>query len=201
MTNYAQIRADFDRDSIVVYQAYNDSIADAAVSADRLVKPFSFGRMTWIKPSFLWMMERSAWATKSNQTRVLAIRIKRTAWDVALSLGVLTSYTPGIHHSNDRWRDLFSAAQIHVQWDPERSIGGKKMAYRAIQVGIGRTFIEQYASEWITNVADVTPLVKKIRRLKHEGNVRKAKSLLPIERPYIVDQESQRLLGISELTK
>ena len=48
-----QIRASFDRDTIVVYQAYDHRIADAVLSAGRFVAPFLFHRMTWIKPSFL----------------------------------------------------------------------------------------------------------------------------------------------------
>jgi hypothetical protein len=73
-----EIRADFDRDTIVVYQAYNAAIADAALKAGRFVPPFSFGRMTWIKPSFLWLMHRSNWGRKSGQERILAVRITRT---------------------------------------------------------------------------------------------------------------------------
>lgn len=61
-----EIRADYDRDTIVVYQAYRPQIADAALAAGRFVPPFSFGRMTWIKPSFLWLMERSNWGQKSG---------------------------------------------------------------------------------------------------------------------------------------
>ncbi len=37
MSEYRQIRADFDGDSIVIYQAYNDAIADAAITAGRFV--------------------------------------------------------------------------------------------------------------------------------------------------------------------
>ena len=51
-----EIRSDYDRETIVVYQAYAPAIADAALAAGRFVPPFSFGRMTWIKPSFLWLM-------------------------------------------------------------------------------------------------------------------------------------------------
>ena len=39
-----QIRADFDTDTIVVYQAFAPAIAHAAVSAGRFVAPFSFTR-------------------------------------------------------------------------------------------------------------------------------------------------------------
>jgi len=197
MPQYREIRADFDRDSIVVYQAYNDAIADAAIAAGRFVSPFSFGRMTWIKPSFLWLMERSGWATKANQTRILAVRITRAAWDQALAQGVLTSYTPGVHASLDAWRTEFENAAVHVQWDPERSIHGKKLEHRAIQVGIGRALIEQYASAWIVEVTDMTSLTTKIRRLRQDGEYSKAKNHLPRERAYPVSAATALRLGLA----
>ena len=40
MPAYHEIRADYDRETIVVYQAYNDAIADAALEAGRFVAPF-----------------------------------------------------------------------------------------------------------------------------------------------------------------
>lgn len=196
MKHYRQIRATFDRETIVVYQAYNDAIADAAIVAGRFVAPFSFGRMTWIKPSFLWLMERSGWATKSNQTRILAVSMKRSAWDRVLAQGVLTSYTADVHKSPDAWRADFGTAAVHVQWDPERSIHGKKLDHRAIQVGIGRTLIEKFASEWIVKVTDVTPLAAKIRRLRRDGNYKKAKDLLPKEKVYRVGSGISASLGI-----
>lgn len=52
-----QVRADYDARTIVVYQAYSPAIAGLAVQAQRFVPPFSFRRMTWIKPSFLWGAE------------------------------------------------------------------------------------------------------------------------------------------------
>ncbi len=197
MSSYREIRANFDRDTIVVYQAYNDAIADAAITAGRFVRPFSFGRMTWIKPSFLWLMERSGWAKQVNQTRVLAVRIARSAWDQALAQGVLTSYTAGVHRSADAWRTEFENASVHVQWDPARSIHGKKLEHRAIQVGIGRTLIEQFASEWIVDVTDFTPLTAKIRRLKQDGEYGKARSHLPKERVYPVVRATSLRLGIT----
>ena len=72
-----EIRADYDRDTVVIYQAYSPAIADAALKAGRFVPPFSFHRMTWIKPSFLWLMHRSNWGQKGGQERVLAVRVSR----------------------------------------------------------------------------------------------------------------------------
>jgi len=55
---YRQIRASYDEDTITVYQAYSAEIAIAAVQEQRLsASPkFSGTRMTWIKPSWCWMM-------------------------------------------------------------------------------------------------------------------------------------------------
>ena len=53
-----QVRAVFDAETVIVYQAYRHAIADAALAAGTFVAPFSMNRMTWIKPSFLWMMYR-----------------------------------------------------------------------------------------------------------------------------------------------
>lgn len=198
MIPYRQIRADFDRDSIVVYQAYRKEIAEPAVEAGRFVEPFSWNRMTWIKPSFLWLMARSGWAEKSGQERILAIRIKRTGWERALSLAVLTSYEPKIHASREQWREQFDQAQVHVQWDPERTQHGKKLEHRSIQVGLSREIIREFTDEWILKIADFTPLTRKIRALSLSGNQRRAKDQLPPERVYTVPEELRKHLGIEE---
>jgi hypothetical protein len=62
---YRQIRAVYDEHTIRVYQADSDEIADAALGKGTFVSPpFKMERMTWIKPSFLWMMYRSGWGAK-----------------------------------------------------------------------------------------------------------------------------------------
>lgn len=69
-----QIRALYDADTLRVYQAYSESIADAALAHGTFVSPpFKMERMTWIKPSFLWMMYRAGWGYKDpGQARILA---------------------------------------------------------------------------------------------------------------------------------
>lgn len=152
-----EIRADFDRETLVIYQAYSPAIADAALKAKRFVPPFSFHRMTWIKPSFLWLMHRSNWGQKSGQERVLAVRLKLTGWEKALSLAVLTSFEPSVFHSPEEWREQFQHARVHLQWDPERSLRGAGLPYYSIQVGLSRHIIREYVEEWITGIEDFTP--------------------------------------------
>lgn len=97
---YRQVRAVWDAQSITVYQAYGPAIAEPAIAAGRFVAPFSRSRMTWVKPSFLWMMYRSGWATKPGQERVLAITMSRSGFEEALGLSCLSHMDPAVH--NDR---------------------------------------------------------------------------------------------------
>jgi hypothetical protein len=180
---YRQIRADFDRDTIVVYQAYRPEIADAAVAAQRFVPPFSLGRMTWMKPSFLWMMERCGWATKPQQERVLAVRITRQGFEEALAAAKLSSGDT-------------TGAPVVVQWDPERSLRGAKLDYRSIQIGLGRAIVDRYVSEWTTSIRDLTPLVVRMRELRAAGEWEHCKRLLPREAPYPLPKEIGRMLGV-----
>jgi hypothetical protein len=197
MPNQNQIRADYDRDTIVVYQAYAPNIAISALRAKKFVSPFSFNRMTWIKPSFLWLMERSNWGQKASQEHTLAVRITRSGWENALSQGVLTAYQPGIHRSVADWKKQFDKAIVHIQWDPDRSIRGADLQYDAIQVGLSRHIIQQFVDEWIVDIQDYTPLVKKIYNLVRTGHADKVGKLLPKERLYQLDDELAKPIGIA----
>lgn len=193
-----EIRADFDRDTIVIYQAYSPAIADAALKAGRFVPPFSFHRMTWIKPSFLWLMHRSNWGQKSGQERILAVRNKRSGWEKALSLATLTSFVPGLFSTPDAWAEQFAAATVHLQWDPERTLRGAGLPYYSIQVGLSRHIIRTFVEEWTVHIEDYTARVRKIHELIQSGKADKARRQLPPERVYPVSSEVRRRLLIDE---
>lgn len=193
-----QIRADFNGETIVVYQAYSAQIAVPAIAAKRFVAPFSFHRMTWIKPSFLWLMERSNWGQKSGQEHTLAVRITQAGWEEALSLGVLTHPEPKLYPNSDQWRTQFENAMVHIQWDPERSLRGAALEQRSIQMGISRHLIERYVNEWITDITDLTPRVRKMHDLLKRGQTEQAKRLLPAERIYPLTDDIARRIGITE---
>lgn len=194
MPTQYEVRANFDRDSVVVYQAYSSRIADPALNHQRFVAPFSFGRMTWIKPSFLWLMHRSNWGRKRGQERTLQVRIKRSGWDEALSRGVLTSPDGPVFGDAQRWQDEFPAARVHVQWDTERSLRGAALDHYSIQVGLSRHVIRRFVDEWILAIEDLTPLVAKISKQLQSGNADKARRALPPERVYPVERESAHRL-------
>ncbi|WP_460718673.1 DUF4291 domain-containing protein [Nocardia heshunensis] len=195
MTGTFEIRADYDRDSIVVYQAYSAGIADPAVAAQRFVPPFSTGRMTWIKPSFRWLMQRSNWGRKAGQERILAIRITRAGWEEALGQAVLTSPERRVYAGNEEWRSLFRHAVVHVQWDPEYSVRGAKLDHRSIQVGLSRHIIDHYVQDWTVEIRDLTPLVRTISEHLRSGRVDRARALLPPERIYPLGDDLARAIG------
>lgn len=191
-----EIRANYNNETIVVYQAYNKQIAKLAIENKRFSEPFSFNRMTWIKPSFLWMMERCGYAQKAGQESVLAISIKRSSWEYALMNAVLTHPHENVYASGDDWNAAKQSSTVNVQWDPERSIRGGKLEYRSIQVGISRNLIREYNDNWIQDIQDITPLVHKIYDLRKQGEYDKAKRLLPIEKIYPVSDAIKKRLGM-----
>ena len=88
------ILAQFDDDSIVVYQAYKPAIGHFAAANGYLGGEYRYRRMSWIKSNFLWMMYRSGWGTKPGQEVVLAIRLTRGYFDSLLQQAVPSVYDP-----------------------------------------------------------------------------------------------------------
>ncbi len=179
-----EIRADYDERTVVVYQAYRPEVALPAVQHNRFVPPFSLTRMTWIKPSFLWMMERSNWARKPGQEHVLAIRITRAGWEEAHADAILSAYRPGVYRDEDDWRRQMDQTLVVIQWDPERTIRGASLPYKSIQVGLSRHIVQRYVEDWTVEIRDITSRVRTLRDLIQSGHADKAKAQLPRERVY-----------------
>ncbi|WP_370652669.1 DUF4291 domain-containing protein, partial [Frankia sp. Cj5] len=149
-----EVRALFNTDTITVYQAYSHEIADRALEAGIFVPPFKPGRMTWIKPSFLWMMHRSGWATKPNQERILAIEISREGFMWSLTHSCLSSYAANLFPSYETWRSQLTAAPVRIQWDPDRDLHMRPQSERSIQIGLGIEASRLYVNNWINRIRD-----------------------------------------------
>ena len=182
-TSDRQIRALHDDQTITVYQAYAPEIAEPAVAAGRFTDAFQRDRMTWIKPSFLWMMYRCGWATKPGQERVLAIRMRRDGFDWALANSALSSYEPGVHADRDAWKESLRAP-VRIQWDPERDLHLRPLPQRTIQIGLSAEAVRRYVDEWIVGLADITAECREIHDLVRAGSLDLAAERLPAETPY-----------------
>ncbi len=184
-----EIRAKFDSETITVYQAYNIAIANSAIKHQTFVSPFKVERMTWVKPSFLWMMYRSGWAKKENQERVLAIKIKREGFEWALKHACLSHFNAEIHTNIDVWKTKLKHAPVRIQWDPEKDILLNALPYRSIQIGLHQEAVEKYINEWIVEIKDITEYCHNIADLINSNQLDKAKTLLPQENIYSVPDE------------
>jgi hypothetical protein len=179
-----QIRAKFNGQTVRVYQAYGDDIADAALAHGTFVSPpFKMERMTWIKPSFLWMMYRAGWGFKDDgQRRLLAVDISREGFEWALRHGSLTRPIASMPRSD--WLSLKRKLPVRIQWDPERDLYLQPLPYRTIQIGLSSEAIFLYVSKWIQNITDITDFAHTIYNLVARGELDEATSKLPVEHPY-----------------
>jgi hypothetical protein len=164
------IRAAYSDRTVRVYQAYRPEIALPALKAGRFVPPFSMNRMTWIKPSFNWMMYRSGFGSKPGQEFVLGLDIAREGFEWALEHAALSSYQPGFHASAEDWKREVEAKLVRVQWDPERDWRLQPVAgVRAIQIGLSGEAVERYVNQWIVRIEDVTPIARAVAAAVESG--------------------------------
>ncbi|MCX5343514.1 DUF4291 domain-containing protein [Streptomyces sp. R-74717] len=179
-----EIRAQYTDTTVTVYQAYAPFIGLPAVRDGRFPEVWKRDRMTWIKPSFLWMMYRCGWATKEGQETVLAVEITREGFDWALANSELSHYVRGVHPDRAAWQRNLRRSPARVQWDPERDLRLDRLPYRSLQLGLCGEAARRYADEWTVSIRDVTPLARQIHELVRAGRLDDAAELLPRESPY-----------------
>ncbi|CEM03398.1 unnamed protein product [Vitrella brassicaformis CCMP3155] len=154
------ILAQFDDETVTVYQAYNPFIADYAVEHQRFGgDKFSFNRMSWIKTNFTWMMCRCGWASKKNQERVLALRLRRCFFDRLLGEAVHSSYQE-IYGTREAWKAAIGETSVVMQWDPDHvPFTNDTLPRRAIQLGVRGDLLREMCTDALGSVEDVTDLV------------------------------------------
>jgi hypothetical protein len=157
------ILAQYDDDSIVVYQAYRPAIGHFAARHGHFGGEFNLSRMSWIKPGFLWMMYRSGWGTKNGQEVVLAVRLRRSAFDTILGCAVLSSFAPAVYASEDEWKQALAETNVVAQWDPDHDPTGAQLERRALQLGLRGETLRCYAGKWILEIEDIGGFVAEQR--------------------------------------
>jgi hypothetical protein len=162
-TSGRQILAQFDDESVVVYQAYRPAIGHFAARHGRFGGGFSLSRMSWIKPNFLWMVYRSGWGTKGGQEVTLAVRLRRDAFDEILGLAAHSTFVPEVYRSHEAWQRAVAGSDVRLQWDPDHDPAGSPLERRAIQLGLRGNVLARYAGEWLLGIEDVSDFVAEQR--------------------------------------
>jgi hypothetical protein len=153
------ILAQFDDESVVVYQAYRPAIGHYAAKHQRFGGEFSLVRMSWVKTNFLWMMYRSGWGTKPDQEVTLAVRIRRAGFDQLLREAVHSTFAPEIYGERSAWESAVAGSRVRLQWDPDHDPTGGKVERRAVQLGMRGPVLAAYAHEWIVEISDISAFV------------------------------------------
>lgn len=160
-----EIRAIYDESTVRVYQAYSPAIGEPALAAGKFVPPFSMSRMTWIKPSFCWMMYRSGYAGKPGQEMVLGIDITREGFEWALAHSMLSTFRESGMSDQKQWKRALASAPVRIQWDPERNLRLNTIAgARAIQIGLSGEAVTRYVNDWTVRIEDMTATAKAIHK-------------------------------------
>lgn len=176
------ITAQFDDSTIVVYQAYCPQIGEFAIKSGYFGGGFGYGRMSWIKPGFLWMMYRSDWGRASGQEVVLAIRLRRQFFDEILRQAVPSSFDARLYGSEDEWQAAVKKSEVRLQFDPDHLPGGDKLERRAIQLGLRGSVLKAYGQREIVEIIDMREFVAGQR--KHIGTW-KDDLIAPVEKVYV----------------
>jgi hypothetical protein len=188
------ILANHDEQNIIVYQAYRPSIGHYAASHQRFGGEFSFSRMSWIKPNFLWMMYRSGWGTKDGQEVTLAVTIPRSLFDEILAQAVPSSFDAGRFESHVVWKRALANSEVRLQWDPDHGPDGAAQARRAIQLGLRGRMLQRYAEEEIVRIEDISEFVTEQR--SHAAKDLRT-LLTPAERVYLPQRpDAPRAVGL-----
>jgi hypothetical protein len=189
-----QIHAAFDDAGIIVYQAFQPETVREAVRLQAFGKGFGLDRMTWIKPSFGWMLYRCGYASKPRQQRIAQVTISHEGFHTMLADAVPSSYERDLFASRSDWDVALRRGQARYQWDPDRDLALRPLARRALQLGIQGDLIRHYAREWIVRISDVTDLAHQVR---DAVAARQPLPAVPLERIYPLPQELAKRLHIS----
>ena len=183
-------------DYMVVYQAYKPAIAAFAVKNQYLGgSDFSYNRMSWIKPNFLWMMFRCGWASKENQENVLAIWLEKKDFDRLLQEAVFSTYNRDRYNSKEDWQNDLDKKEVRLQWDPDHDPYGSKLTRRAIQIGMKSRTLEAFGRNYIRYIEDITGFVKDQKICVEKRQLETL--LIPAERAYKpADDEICKKIGI-----
>lgn len=183
-------------DELIVYQAFNPNIAAYAVQHQAFGgKHYSFSRMSWIKPGFLWMMYRAGWAFKEHQQRILAISLPMIHFETILKAATISSYDAAIFPTPEDWKCELEQTEVRLQWDPDHDPYGEKQSRKAIQLGLKGDILRKFCTEWVTGIEDITPFVHEQFHYVQKRQLEKVK--VPYEDVISIDNtEINKRLGI-----
>jgi hypothetical protein len=194
------ILAHYDDHSVIVYQAYRPSIGHYAAQHGKFGGDFSYSRMSWVKPNFLWMMYRSGWGTKEGQEVTLGLRLRHEFFDSLLAQAVPSTWDREQFDTEEAWSQAVARSSVRLQWDPDHHPTGAKLERRAIQLGLRGSALETFGQRELLEVLDLSEFVAEQRSQLASSGVSALQT--PRERVYLpADPGVVARLGLSAMSE
>lgn len=181
------VRATYDDDGVMIYQAFKPKVVAAAVAAGTFSTGFGRQRRTWIKSSFGWILHRSGYARKHRQQAIIQVKLSHEGFLAILRQSVPSFYDHSRYDSKADWQKALKQSLVIHQWDPDYDLRGRPLDQRALQVGISGAVVDSYVDDWILSVRDVTDWARQV-----EAAVRGRRGQipeLPEERAYELPED------------
>jgi len=188
------ILAQYDEETVVVYQAQPPAVARYAAQHGRLDAPaFPFERMAWIETSFLGMMHRWQWGVRREWGMALAIWVHRAAFDALLAQAVPSRYEAGAYADRAAWQAALDASDVVAQWDPDYAPDGLKLRRQTLRLGLRGETLRHCVREYIAHVEDISAFARQQAPFRRRPEL----LLMPAQRIYPVrDAVLARRLGL-----
>jgi hypothetical protein len=139
------------------------------------------------------MMYRSQWATSKDQQQILAIWLRRTAFDNYLAEAVHSTHKGLPENDEKDSKNKNHQGLIRLQWDPDHNPHGQSVSgRRAIQLGLKqiKSFLD---GRDIIRIVDITSFVDAQYNNAVLPKDKLDQLRVPIERIYVPPDDQTRL--------
>ena len=112
-----------------------------------------------------------------------APRLRREFFDHILAQAVPSSYGPDYADGQEAWAASLRESEVRLQWDPDHSPSGERLARRAIQLGLRGRTLEAFATSEILEIIDLSEFVRLQRANVAESSMSALRT--PVENVYV----------------
>ena len=190
------ILAQYDENTVIVYQAYPPAIAEFALQHGYFGGPFQLFPHE-LDQTKLPLDDVSLRVGHKTRTReALAVRLKRSFFEALLSRAVESTFSADRHSTRSDWEHAVAGSSVRLQWDPDHDPAGRPLPRRALQLGLRDSDLHAFGKTELVEIIDATEFVANQRR--NAVQERWAQLLTPREVVYLPDLDMRRRLALSE---
>lgn len=151
------VRATYDEERVLVWQAHRADIADEALQHGRFGgASWSLRRHTVVRLSLPSLLHRVDFGRRKGRERVLGLWLRRDVFDALLQQAVHRVYEAAVYGSIRTWRLATRWAQVSVEWHDDLGLDGHPDGTETLRIGLRQEALRRFNEEGIVSVFDLT---------------------------------------------